>query len=127
MKGETLLVSDITVAGTSQKIYGTWNITNDVNIYDSVPTALWQNGSEDAIFKWQFHEKAKEFIIGYKCQCGEIGISSLDNLDYTVNKLSGTYDVEKRSAKQIIFKSNSTIGFSGKEVVITINRKPKEK
>lgn len=127
MKGETWLISEISVAGTNQEIYGTWNITDDINIYDTVPTALWKNGNEDAVFEWQFHEKAKEFIISYKCLCEENESSLLDNLDYTVHDLTGTYDVEKRSAKKMIFKSKATLGFTGKEVVITINQKEIQK
>lgn len=123
MKGETWLIAEISVAGTNQEIYGTWNITNDINIYDTVPTALWQNGSEDAVFEWQFHNKAKSFVLNYNFLCAESEGTLLDSLDYVVYNLSGTYDVEKRSAKQMIFKSSATLGYFGKEVTIIINRK----
>jgi uncharacterized lipoprotein NlpE involved in copper resistance len=51
MKGEVWTVTGVQVEDSSLSIYGTWEILSDVDIYDSVPKALWKNGNEDALLE----------------------------------------------------------------------------
>lgn len=123
MKGETWMVQSIKINDTLSEISGAWVITQGVNIYDSVPQAVWQENTNDAIFQWQFHEKAKKFYINYQVLCEECEPNSLDTLDNFANALSGEYDVIDLSRKKMSFSSNLTKGFNGKKVEIVIEKK----
>ena len=131
MKGETWTVQSIKINDTLSEISGSWEITQGVNIYDSVPQTYWTKrvlGNPDilyydAIFQWQFHEKAKKFYINYQVLCEECEPNTLDTLDNFANALSGEYDVLERSRKIMQFESKSTLGFSGKKVEIVIEKK----
>ena len=123
MKGETWTVQSITINDTLSDISGAWEITQGVNIYDSVPQAFWKQSPNDAIFQWQFHEKAKKFYINYQVLCQECEPNTLDTLDNFANALSGQYDVLQRTRKNMEFESTTTRGFSGKKVEIVLSRK----
>lgn len=131
MKGETWTVQSIKINDTLSEISGSWKITQGVNIYDSVPQAVWTErviGNPDvlyydAIFQWQFQEKAKKFYINYQVLCEECEPNTLDTLDFFANALSGEYDVLERSRKTMQFESSTTKGFSGKKVEIVIEKK----
>jgi hypothetical protein len=123
MKGETWTVQSITINDTLSEISGEWEITQGVNIYDSVPQAYWKQNAYDAIFQWQFHEKAKKFYINYQVLCEECEPNTLDTLDYFANALSGEYDVLQRKRKSMEFESSTTLGFSGKTVRIELTKK----
>ncbi len=123
MNGETWIVNDIEVDATSLGVFGTWNITENVDIYDTVPRVLWQNGNEDAQFEWQFQDKGKTFQLNYVQLCTENEGTQLDNLDYTTFDLTGSYNVERHSSKKMEFISTSTLGYLGKKVVISLTRK----
>jgi len=123
MKGETWTVQSIKINDTLSEISGAWEITQGVNIYDSVPQAVWRENTNDAIFQWQFHEKAKKFYINYQVLCEECEPNTLDTLDNFANALSGEYDVLERSRKTMQFESSTTKGFNGKKVEIVIEKK----
>jgi hypothetical protein len=123
MKGETWTVQSIKINDSLSEISGSWEITQGVNIYDSVPQANWKQNAYDATFQWQFHEKAKKFYINYQVLCQECEPNSLDTLDNFANALSGEYDVLERSRKTMQFESKSTLGFSGKTVRIELTKK----
>jgi hypothetical protein len=131
MKGETWTVQSIKINDTLSDISGAWEITQGVNIYDSVPQAYWTKrvlGNPDilyydAIFQWQFHEKANKFYINYQVLCQECEPNTLDTLDNFANALSGEYDVLQRKRKSMEFESTTTRGFEGKKVQIVLSRK----
>lgn len=123
MRGDTWLVQSIKINDTLSEISGSWEITQKVNIYDSVPRIFWSHNNDDAILQWQFHEKAKKFYLNYLVQCEECEPNTLDTLDYLANALSGTYDVKQRSSKTMEFESNNTLGFANKKVQIVLSRK----
>jgi hypothetical protein len=123
MKEETWTVQSIKINDTLSEISGAWEITQVVNIYDSVPQAVWKQSSNDAIFQWQFHEKAKKFYINYQVLCEECEPNTLDTLDNFANALSGEYDVIDLSRKKMSFSSSTTKGFNGKKVEIVIEKK----
>jgi hypothetical protein len=108
MKGETWTVQSIKINDTLSDISGAWEITQGVNIYDSVPQAFWKQSSNDAIFQWQFHEKAKKFYINYQVLCQECEPNTLDTLDNFANALSGEYDVLQRKRKIMEFERTTT-------------------
>jgi hypothetical protein len=88
-----------------------------------VPQAFWKQSSNDAIFQWQFHEKANKFYINYQVLCQECEPNTLDTLDNFANALSGEYDVLQRKRKSMEFESTTTRGFEGKKVQIVLSRK----
>jgi hypothetical protein len=123
MKGETWTVQSIKINDTLSEISGAWEITQGVNIYDSVPQAVWQENTNDAIFQWQFHEKAKKFYINYQVLCEECEPNTLDTVDNFANALSGEDVVIDLSRKKMSFSSSTTKGFNGKKVEIVIEKK----
>lgn len=123
MKGETWTVQSIKINDTLSDISGAWEITQGVNIFDSVPQANWKQNAYDATFQWQFHEKAKKFYINYQVLCQECEPNTLDTLDNFANALSGQYDVLHRTRKNMEFESTTTHGFAGKKVEIVLSRK----
>ena len=123
MKGDIWTVESISIDGIENDIKGSWVVTQDVNIYDSVPQINWRKGSYDAVFQWQFQEKGKKFYINYQQQCAECNGSDLDTLDYLTFNLTGSYDVVKHKRKEMIFTSSSLAAYPGKEVEIQLTRK----
>jgi hypothetical protein len=121
MKGETWVVKNVSIDGNGLGIYGIWEITTDVNIYDSVPSLTWTEQG-DAVMEWQFLEKGKKFALSYVQQCDECNGEDLDDLDYLAHDLTGTYEVEKHKKKKMSFTSTNALGYTGKEVKISIER-----
>ena len=122
MKGETWEVRNVTIDGSSLAVYGKWQITTNVDIYDSVPRLQWVFNNEDAVCEWQFQNKGKSFQLNYYQLCEECFGTDLDSLDYIVNDLSGTYDVERNGRLKLKFVSSTTKAFPGKKVMISIER-----
>ncbi|MFK8038829.1 MAG: hypothetical protein AB8B74_11100 [Crocinitomicaceae bacterium] len=122
MKGQTWTVTSITVNDEAIATKGQWLITSDVDIYDSVPSTKWINGSEDAIFEWQFQDKGKVFELSYVQQKDEVDGNFLDTLDYFAYYLTGKYDVEVHNKDQMVFTSEETIQYNGKMVRIEIEK-----
>lgn len=123
MNGETWVLEALIIDGVESDYHGVWNVTQDVNIYDSVPQVTWNTGINDAVFQWQFQEKGKKFYINYQQQCAECNGSDLDTLDYLTFNLTGSYDVVKHKRKEMIFTSSSLAAYPGKEVEIQLTRK----
>ncbi len=123
MKGETWVLNALIIDGVESDYHGVWNVTQDVNIYDSVPQITWNTGINDAVFQWQFQEKGKKFYINYQQQCAECNGSDLDTLDYLTFNLTGSYDVVKHKRKEMIFTSSTLAAYPGKEVEIQLTRK----
>jgi hypothetical protein len=119
MKGDFWQVEEITVNGENHGITGRWYIIQDIDIYETVPTALWTTSNGEVTFNWQFRDKAKTFEI--------VPIDSLCNgtfpeLELFSHYISGEYQVGKQSRKEMIFISTSAYGFPGEEVKIRITR-----
>ena len=122
MKGQIWNVTNITVDDEALAPKGQWLITTDVDIYDSVPSAKWTAGVEDAIFEWQFQDKGESFYLSYVQQKDEVDGNLLDTIDYFAYYLTGKYNVEVHKKDQMVFVSNETIEYAGKEVRIEIGR-----
>ncbi|MCE2742112.1 MAG: hypothetical protein LW701_00830 [Fluviicola sp.] len=128
MKGEKWEVTSVKVDNNSiteiDNSKTTWEIEQGVDIYKAVPQLIWKkDSSNSAILEWQYQEKAKKFILNYIQQCEECDGSQIDELDSLSNLLSGTYDLEKRKRKNIIFKSSNIVGYPNQEVTIEIKKK----
>ncbi|MDB0037899.1 hypothetical protein N9F08_00900 [bacterium] len=122
MKGETWRVLDITIDGSTSAFSGEWQITTDVDIYDSVPRLQWIDNNQDAVCEWQFQAKGKSFQLNYYQLCEEPTGATLNDLDYFANDISGKYDVGTHKKKKMSFVSMNTIGFPGQKVEISIDR-----
>jgi hypothetical protein len=123
MKKEKWEVVNVYVDGTKSEFFGIWSVSTNVDIYDSVPSAIWNLNNQDAVANWQFQDKGKSFVLQYQQQCIECDGVDLDSLDYFTYNISGKYDVEKHGFNKMIFKSNSTNLYSGKEVIINLRKK----
>ena len=95
MKKEKWEVVDVYVDGTKSEFFGIWSVSPNVDIYDSVPSAIWNWNNQDAVANWQFQDKGKSFVLQYQQQCVECDGVDLDSLDYFTYNISGKYDVEK--------------------------------
>lgn len=122
MNKEKWQVVDVYVDGAKSEFFGIWYVSPNVNIYDSVPSAIWNWNNQDAVSNWQFQDKGKSFILQYQQQCVECDGVDLDSLDYFTYNISGKYNVEKHGFNKMIFNSNSTNLYTGKEVRITLKR-----
>lgn len=122
MKKEKWQIVDIFIDGTKSQFVGTWSVSPDVNIYDSVPNVTWNWDNQDAIFNWQFQDKGKSFQLSYQQQCLECEGIDLDSLDYFTYNISGKYKVEKHGLNKMIFSSSNTLLYSGKKVEIKIEK-----
>ena len=122
MKGDKWNVKEIKVENQSINIFGVWNITQAVNIYDVVPEALWNDDGEKTKFKWQFQNKGKNFQLNYLHDVAYCDSTTLSNLDFICYDLSGTYKVEQHKKKEMRFTSTQTLGYNGKDVVISIEK-----
>jgi len=123
MKGDFWTVQSIKINDTLSDFSGVWDVTQDVNIYDSVPQIYWKYDGKNAYFQWQFQEKGKKFYINYQVLCHECEPNTLDTLDNFCNALSGAYDVVELNRKEMKFTSNTTFGFNTKKVEIYVKKK----
>ena len=128
MKGEKWEVTSVKVDNNSiteiDNSITTWEIQQDVDIYKAVPQLIWKkDATNSAKLEWQYQEKAKKFVLNYIQQCEECYGSQIDELDSLSNLLSGTYDLEKRKRKNMIFKSSNIVGYPNQEVTIEIKKK----
>ncbi len=119
-------VKSLTINGVESDIKGSWVVSQDY-IYDTIQTFTWSGNPAfgESTFEWQFQDRAKIIQLNHRLYCAECDGIFLDSMDYFSNAITGTYTVEKQSRKKMIFKSNSTVGFSGQEVIIEIEGKKK--
>ncbi len=122
MKGEQWKIVSLTVDGNYYGYYGTWLVTQDVNIYDSVPSILWSGNGQNATFQWQFQDKGKTFEIAYKDPTCVNCTTPPEELDFQAYFLSGKYDVVIHKKDRMRLVSSSTIGFPGQKVEISVDR-----
>jgi hypothetical protein len=123
MKGETWKIVSLTVDGDYYGSYGDWLVTQDVDIYDSVPSIQWSSNSKYTTFQWQFQDKGKTFEISYKDPTCVNCSTPPEDLDFQCYYLSGKYDVDLHKKYRMRFVSTNTIGFPGQKVEISIDKK----
>lgn len=121
-KGEKWEVKAITIDGEQLDQNGVWTVSQDVNIYDSIPSIIWSDINEMASFQWQFREKAKVFEISYQSETCENCPNAPQDLELQCYFLSGIYNVTKQSRKEMCFESNETNGYPNKTIAINIER-----
>lgn len=68
-------------------------------------------------FYWQFHENGNKMDIHRSSDN-----DSLELLDDWLYSISGTYNVIKAKKKEMIFESNSTVGYAGQKVRLVLER-----
>ena len=76
MKKEKWEVVDVTIDGTKSEFFGIWSVSPNVDIYDSVPSAIWNWNNQDAFANWQFQDKGKSFVLQYQQQCVECDVET---------------------------------------------------
>lgn len=121
IKGERWDVTDISVDGSGLGYFGIWKVTSDGSIYDTVPRVNWTFNGENTVFEWQFQEKGKRFQLNYQQLCEACNGEDLSALDSVCYNLTGNYEVI-RHGKKMEFRSSETIGYTGKEVKISVSK-----
>jgi hypothetical protein len=116
-------VQEIKINDAVQSIGGTWEITNDTDIYEEVPQLNWTAPDTlNALLEWQFQDKGKTFLLNYFISCDNCDGSTLEDLDYFAYQISGTYDVEQHKRKEMKFVSKN-LPNTNAQVEIKIVRK----
>lgn len=121
IKGQRWNVVDISVDGSGLGYFGSWKIISDGSIYDVVPRVDWLFENGNTVFEWQFQEKGKRFQLNYQQLCEECNGEDLSSLDSICYNLTGNYEVIRHGNK-MEFTSSETIGYTGKNVRISISR-----
>ena len=101
----------------------------DCKIYKTPCTADWQifaNGFfpdplHSAEFKWQFNEKATQFVIQGPGHCGTCTPEGNEAAN-EINLISGTYHVTTNSKTKIHVESTTTWGYPGKRVFLKFEK-----
>ena len=122
IKGEKWSVKSINLDGNQINAGGVWLVTQGVNIYHQVPQVSWQNDTSNTIFNWQFQNEGEIFQLNYSHGTTECDSSTLTYLDYLCYDITGTYKVEQHKKKEMRFTSTQTLGYNGKDVVISIEK-----
>jgi hypothetical protein len=123
MKGDVWLVESINIDGEAQGFTGnfaTWTIEKDVDIYNQVPSALWDANGQEIEFNWQFRNKGKIFEIAPNDSTCDGTFPELELFGYYI---AGEYKVEKQSRKEMTFTSTETSGYPGELVQVKIVRR----
>lgn len=122
MKKEKWEITEIQIDGVKSIFNGNWMVSQNIDIYDSVPSAIWNWEGQDAVLNWQFQDKGKSFQLNYQQQCLECNGSDLDSLDYFLYHISGKYQVQKHGLNKMIFTSTNSLLYSGTKVEINIKK-----
>lgn len=102
----------------------------DCKIYKTPCTADWQLFANEFVpdpvhsseFKWQFNEKATEFVVQGPGHCGTC--SPEENVAaHELNLISGTYKVLENKRSEIQVESYNTWGFENKRVFLKFERR----
>jgi hypothetical protein len=119
MRGQVWAVESLTVDGSNYGVLGEWTITRDVDIYNTVPSAVWEVGLETTDFNWQFRDRGKTFELSVSEECS---VSPIESLDFQTYFVSGNYELVKCKNKYMEFNSRNTVGFPNQLVKISIRR-----
>lgn len=124
-------VTELSVDGINEEELPHWEI-EDCEIYDESCFGEWKNDEGGhAEFVWQFREKAETFEISYQSNGHEEheGEEEEHEHDHAAEEaaeqafnFSGTYTVKENKRNTLTFISNTTLGYQGSEVKITIEK-----
>ena len=123
-------VTELSVDGVNEAELPSWDV-EECDGYKETCKGAWKDDHGHHIhFAWQFRDKGKTFEISNQTtaeeategQIGE-GFQQAEELCFQCQNFSGVYSVKEHKKKSMSFESNSTIGFSGKKVVIKIEKK----
>jgi hypothetical protein len=124
IKGDTWSVANISINGSvlNTNTY-TWFVEGD-DIYEHVPIIKWYaNDGNETYFEWQFQDKGKSWVLNFYLDSSKCEGSSIKDIDYLANSISGKYEVVKHKRKEMHFKSSETRNYAGQEVEIKIIKK----
>lgn len=124
LKGETWEVTTISINGSVLNTNPhTWYVEGD-DIYENVPLIRWfaYNGPE-TYFEWQFQDKGKSWVLNFFLDSTKCEGTSINDVDYLANAISGKYEVVQHKRKEMHFRSSETRNYAGQEVEIKIIKK----
>lgn len=123
LAGEHWKVVKLTIAGTAATELPEMHFS-DCDPYEEVCMGEWHKETAHIPFAWGFTDKGKMFTLSN--QFSEDGHAhgghEEEELAELSENLSGTYDVVSSGRKVMQFKSSSTVGYAGQEVIIEIEK-----
>ena len=123
LAGEHWKVVKLTIGGTAATELPEMHFS-DCDPYEEVCKGDWEIGEAHAEFAWGFNEKGKKFTLSnqYTSDGHAHGGHEQEELVELSENLSGLYDVVESSRKAMKFKSSSTVGYAGQEVILEIEK-----
>lgn len=118
LSGEAWEVSALAIGDNSINELPELNF-NDCSIYKESCSAKWNLNDSSADFIWQFREKGSILEISNQSTL----TNSKNNAVTQCMSLSGVYEVVESDKKRMQIISENTIGYTGKIVSITLNKK----
>ena len=144
LEGEEWKVTSIEIGGemVEESLLPEWHF-DECDHDEELCYAHWELGDGDAEFVWQFNEQGESFTISNQSESdhdhdhdhadddhdhGDEDHDDHDHGDFSAEpvdqceELSGTYEVTSSKRSTMEFKSSSTIGHAGEEVIIQIEK-----
>lgn len=119
LQGSTWNFTSLTINGVADTNLAELEFAEG-NIYKEVLLGKWHNaghshgaGAAEVSFAWQFRDKGKTLEISNQSE-GDDAIQC--------SQLSGVYNVVSSSKTEYELSSSSTVGYSGKTVIIKMNK-----
>jgi hypothetical protein len=141
--GFTIIACNKTSSNTKKLDGGEWQITQlsvdgmeveelphwviaECDPYEETCTGQWLNDEGgEAKFAWQFNDKGKVFEIANQSELLEEDEHEHGEHEAAMQcqYFSGAYQVVEQKKKAMKFESSTTLGYSGKKVVLAIEKK----
>jgi len=113
-------ITELSVDGVTEAELPHWQI-GECDAYKESCTGDWENheGGKGK-FAWQFREKGNKFEISNQSEL--TGEHKQDEAILQCQNFSGVYEVKEHKKKSMTFETSSAVGFSGKKVVMKIEK-----
>jgi len=124
IKGDTWSIANISINGSTLNTDSyTWFVEGD-DIYAHVPLIRWfANDGSETYFEWQFQDKGNSWVLNFFLDSTKCEGTSINDIDYLANAISGKYEVIEHKRKEMLFKSSETRNYASQEVEIKIIKK----
>jgi hypothetical protein len=114
-------VTSLSVDGTNESKLPTWKLS-DCDAYKASCKGIWRNTEGgQAEFIWQFRSSGKTFEISNQAKL--IEEEATDEAIMQCEAFSGVYTVIENGKKKMKFETTSALGYVGKKVTITAEKK----
>jgi len=127
LAGETWRITSVSLGQVAQDANKSATLVfEDCDIYVDTCIGQWQLDSGIADFVWQVNDNGKTFILSCLTSYEEIQGTEEGGKNYDALRqcqyLSGYYSIDKMKRKHMEISSNSTAGYPGVKVELTLER-----